>query len=262
MRTRAALTSVEKATEQINSDPFAMGGFIPQFDRNGFKVVDVQHGTGYVTAKARNEDKDVNMTKISEDKKMGVWRAPYVHGLFDTRVVRRSNMLLADLGNAPYGLAFNFMEYAMLPPEQVAAARRGVQNDEAAKPMGQYGMPVEAEEEMLASQGKTFTEGSGPDVRDMSSTWSSFLLYAESVNGNLVQCSFVGSDGYFETSRMAVETALTLRFDRQKLPYKGGVLTPSVAGSTCLLERLISSGVKFKVGAWPEPSALTPPKIA
>merc|ERR1719491_2758338 len=114
---------------------------------------------------------------------------------------------------------------------------------------------------MEDGRGQVYKEGEGPALEAMSSTWSSYLLYAESVNGNLVQCSFVGSDGYFETSRVAVETALTLRFDRKKLPYTGGVLTPSVAGSTALLERLINSGVKFKVGAWPEPSQLAPPKI-
>ena len=32
-----------------------------------------------------------------EDKKLGVWRAPYVNSFFDTRLVRRSNMLQADL---------------------------------------------------------------------------------------------------------------------------------------------------------------------
>merc|ERR1740121_723206 len=122
--------------------------------------------------------------------------------------------------------------------------------------MGQYGMLVEKEDELLQAQGQTYKEGEGPAVEDMTSTFSSFLLYAESVNGNLVQCSFIGSDGYFETSRVAVETALTLRFDRKQLPYKGGVLTPSVAGSTCLLNRLVNSVVKFKVGAWPEASGM------
>ena len=48
---------------------------------------------------------------------MGIWRGPFVYSYFDTRIVRRSNMLLADLGNCPYGKNLNFMEYAMLPTE-------------------------------------------------------------------------------------------------------------------------------------------------
>jgi len=263
LRTRAAMASLDKASEFAQSDPFALGGFIPQMDRNGFKIVDVQPGTGFVTPKTRAEDQDLNMTKVTEDRKMGVWRAPSVSSFFDTRIVRRSNMLLADLGNQPYGLALNFMEYAMLPPEQIAAARRGAKDsDEPAKPIGHYGMTLEDEEAMLKSQGRQFKEGQGPQLEDMSDTWSGFFLYAESKNGSQVQCSFVGSDGYFETARVAVEAARTLRFDRSKLPFKGGVLTPSTAGSTCLLERLLESGVKFKMGSWHDPSEYAPPDIA
>ena len=89
------------------------------------------------------------MAQISEDKKLGVWRAPYVNSFFDTRLVRRSNMLQADLvllglkplepfrfrlqgaafqpsRNEPYGLTFNFTEFAMLPPERVAHLKAGI----------------------------------------------------------------------------------------------------------------------------------------
>jgi len=76
-----------------------------------------------------------------------------------------------------------------------------------------------------------------------------------------VKCSFVGADGYYETARVAVETALTLRFDRQRLQLKGGVLTPSAAGGGRLVERLVESGVKLKIGQWMEGSELTPPGI-
>jgi len=259
LRTRAAMTNLDKDVASTMADPFSLGGFIPEVDRNGFKQVDIQQGTGLVTAKTREEDKDSNMTKVTEDKKLGVWRAPYVHSFFDTRIVRRSNMLHADLGNQPYGLTFNFMEYAMLPPESVAAARRGEGGDELAKPFGQYGMTLEDESEMLKSQGMEFKEGEGPKVEDMADAWSGFFLYAESQHGSQVKCSFVGADGYYETSRVAVETALTLRFDRAKLPYKGGVLTPSTAGSTSLVERLIESGVKFKMGDWMAGADLAPP---
>eukprot|EP00413_Alexandrium_margalefii_P050175 CAMPEP_0204606750 /NCGR_PEP_ID=MMETSP0661-20131031/59262_1 /ASSEMBLY_ACC=CAM_ASM_000606 /TAXON_ID=109239 /ORGANISM="Alexandrium margalefi, Strain AMGDE01CS-322" /LENGTH=519 /DNA_ID=CAMNT_0051618103 /DNA_START=81 /DNA_END=1640 /DNA_ORIENTATION=+ len=264
LRTRAAMGNVDRDTTAAMADPYSMGGYIPEYDRNGIKVVDIQLGTGICVPSTREEDKDENMTKISEDKKLGVWRAPYVSSFFDTRVVRRSNMLMADLGNQPYGAAMNFMEYAMLPAEQVAAAKRNVKEgrDEQAKPMGQYGMSLEEEEAMLKSEGREFKEGEGPALEDISDAYSAFFLHAESVNGNQAKCSFVGADGYFETSRVAVETALTLRFDRSKLAFKGGVLTPSTAGGSALVDRLVSSGVKFKMGEWLESSDLAPPKIA
>merc|ERR1719150_2451972 len=111
-------------------------------------------------------------------------------------------------------------------------------------------MTVDEEESLLKSEGREFKEGEGPAVEDLSDAWSGFFLHAESSNGNQVKCSFVGADGYYETSRVAIETALTLRFDRAKLPYKGGVLTPSVAGGVTLVDRLVASGVKFKMGEW------------
>jgi len=264
LRTRAAMSNIDRDTSAALADPYSLGGYVPEFDRNGIKVVDIQLGTGICIPSTREEDKDENMTKVSEDKKLGVWRAPYVHSFFDTRVIRRSNMLQADLGSAAYGPALNFMEYAMLPAEQVAAAKRGVKEgrDEAAKPMGQYGMSLEQEEAMLKSEGREHKEGQGPDLEDMSDVWSGFFLHAESTNGNEVKCSFVGADGYFETSRVAVETALTLRFDRSKLSFKGGVLTPSAAGGSPLVDRLVKSGVKFKMGEWMESSDLAPPSIA
>merc|ERR1712151_369396 len=116
-----------------------------------------------VTPKCREEDTDANMTLVSEDKKLGVWRAPYVHSFFDTHIVRRSNMLMADLGNKPYGASLNFMEYAMLPPEKVQAAKGASMegSDARAKPIGQYGSELEEEEAMLKSEGREFKEGEG-----------------------------------------------------------------------------------------------------
>jgi len=267
MRTRAALGSAMKSSSpdavRAMADPYAMGGFIPLVDRNGVKEVDIQMGTGFVTPKPRVEDHDSHMAMVSEDTKLGVWRAPHVNSFFDTRTVRRSNMLQADLGNQPYGATLNFMEYAMLPPERVARAKQALKEGRIgeAKPMGHYGMSLEEEQALQRIEGKDFPEGEGPNVDDLSDAWTGFFLHAESTSGNQVRCSFVGADGYFETSRIAVETALTLCLDREKLQFRGGVLTPSVAGGTCLVERLLSTGVKFKMGGWFESSELAPPKV-
>eukprot|EP00931_Biecheleriopsis_adriatica_P061744 TRINITY_DN37143_c0_g1_i1.p1 TRINITY_DN37143_c0_g1~~TRINITY_DN37143_c0_g1_i1.p1 ORF type:complete len:549 (+),score=137.68 TRINITY_DN37143_c0_g1_i1:113-1759(+) len=266
LKTRAALSAAAGSNQedaQALMDPFSLGGFIPQIDRNGVKQVDIQMGTGFVTPKPREEDQDVNMARVTEDQKMGVWRAPYVNSFFDTRLVRRSNMLQADLANQPYGATLNFMEYAMLPPERVAGAKQALaeNSNQTFEPMGQYGITVEEERKLLKIEGKEFRSGQGPAVEDMSDAWTGFFLAAESVNGNQEKCSFVAADGYFESSRVAVETALTLRFDRDRLQFRGGVLTPSVAGGTCLVERLIRTGVKFMMGGWLEASELAPPDL-
>jgi len=216
----------------------------------------------------RSEDLDANMSKISEDKHLGIWRGPFVYSYFDTRVVRRSNMLLADLGNCPYGKNFNFLEYMMLPTETLmamqAAKTGGDSGDGAAAaapaaPKGGGGAGVDAEKARLMAEGKYYTQGEGPNLDELDDAWVGYFLWAESEKGHEVKCSFVGKDGYFETARVAVETALTLRFDYDQLAFKGGVLTPTVSGGTHLAQRMINSGVKYKMGEWHSAAERCPP---
>lgn len=265
VRTRAALSSANKDEKQKMGDAFSLGGFIPSIDRWGRKAMDVQFGTGIATPKLRPEDSDDTLSQVSEDKKLGVWRAPYVHASFDTRVVRRSNMLQADLGNQPYGTSFNFVEYALLPREEAASVQAAFRKgDLGPLGLGPRGKPEEAERSQLEASGKTFSDGRGPGLNQLSDAWTGFFFHGESTGGHSLECSFVAADGYFETARVAVETALTLRFDRDRLPYRGGVLTPSVAGGTCLVERLLNGvdGVRFKMGGWPSKAECTPPGMS
>lgn len=259
LKTRAAIDKIDEETQAKMVDPFSLGGFVPNVDRCGVKVVNIQQGTGKVTVKARDEDTDAKLSEVTEDRKNGLWRAPFVDAPFDARIVRRSNMLHADLGNAPYGTNLNFTEFALLPPESVARARALAKQDRVS-PYSQSGVPFDEEQEELDSEGKHYPLGEGPAIQDMTS-WSGYFLAAESSSGNSVKCSFVGADGYYETSRMAVEAALTLCLDREHLPYRGGVLTPSTAGGTRLIERVKHSGVKFKLGAWMDSIDLAPPRI-
>ena len=39
------------------------------------------------------------------------------YSYFDTRIVRRSNMLLADMGGKPYGKSLNFLQFSVLPAD-------------------------------------------------------------------------------------------------------------------------------------------------
>ncbi|CAE8699413.1 unnamed protein product [Polarella glacialis] len=111
LKTRAAMAAGGDETRKMMGDPYALGGFVSDRDRNGIKYCNIEFGTGQVATKVRAEDLDANMSKISEDKKLGLWRGPNVYSYFDTRIVRRSNMLLADLGNRPYGKSLNFLQY-------------------------------------------------------------------------------------------------------------------------------------------------------
>ncbi|CAE8722695.1 unnamed protein product, partial [Polarella glacialis] len=252
LATRAAMSSASDEVRKLMADPFALGGFIPEVDKNGIKDCLIQSGTGKMSLKGRKEDMDAVLSKVSQCPHTGIWRAPWMYSYFDTRVVRRSNALLADLSNQPYGRNFNFQEFMMLPPEIAHQLASGM----PAKPVGPS---ASSEKELLEQQGRYFAQGSGPELEDIEDAWMGFFMWAESTSGRQVKCSLVGADGYFETARCAVEMAMTLRFDKEQLPFQGGVLNAAVAGQTWYAQRLIASGVKFKMGDWFSEEDCVPP---
>jgi len=252
LATRGAMSSASDEERKLLADPFALGGFIPQVDRNGIKEVNVQTGTGKLIHKTRKEDLDAVLSKVSQCPYTGIWRAPYTYSYFDSRIVRRSNALLADLQNQPYGRDFNFQEFMLLPPEMAAAAASGAKAS---------GPSAASEKEMLEQQGLYYKQGDGPPLDQLDDAFVSAHCWAQTPSGNEMRCSLVGADGYFETARAAVEMAMTLRFDKEQLPNRGGVLNATVAGQTWWAERLINSGVKFKMGSWFSPEEWTPPPM-
>merc|ERR1719296_458025 len=163
-------------------------------------------------------------------------------------------MLLADFGNEPYGRNLNFMEYALLPPEALMAMQAGQGG-------GGGGASVEAEKEALKAQGKYYGAGEGPSLEELEDAWCGYFTWAQSESGHQTKLSFRGRDGYFETARMAIETACTLLFDFDKLRFRGGVLTPTVSGGEHLLKRITRSGMVLERGRWPEAHECKPPPL-
>eukprot|EP00439_Symbiodinium_sp_Y106_P059211 s844_g8.t1 len=253
LASRGAMSNASDETRKLMADPFALGGFVPSFDRNGIKEMNVQSGTGKVSHKIRKEDADAILSKVSQCPFTGTWRAPWVYAYFDTRICRRTNALLADLTGQPYGSQFCFQEFMRLPPEVVQQAQGG-QSAPA-------GPSVSGEKEALMEQGKYFKQGEGPDIDQLDDAWTSFSCWAQTTGGHEMRCSVVGRDGYYETARCAIEMAMTLRFDKEKLPVVGGVLNATVVGQTWWAERLINSGLAFKMGDWFDWSEMKPPPI-
>jgi|Transcript_6961 short subunit dehydrogenase-like uncharacterized protein len=249
LKTRAAMANAGDEVRLKMGDPFSLGGFIPDRDRNGIKVVEVEFGTGKVTVKQRAEERDANMARVTENKKLGVWRGPYVYQYFDTRIVRRANAMLADLGNCPYGRQLNYLEYGLLTSDIVSNMKAG----------GVKRANVADEAEALKAAGKYYGEGEGPPLEDLDDAWIGNFGWAQSTGGHEIKCGFVGRDGYFETARVAVETAMALVFDREKLEFKGGVAPPTVAAGTHVIKRIIDTGHKFQMGDWPPQSEWSPP---
>lgn len=249
----AASDKVRKAM----ADPYSLGGFIPEIDRNGCKEVTIQQGTGKVTNKTRKEESDAILSKVSQCPHTGIWRAPWVYAYFDTRIVRHSNEMLANLENRPYGKLLNFQEFMMLPPEALMQAAAIKEAGGELKPS--TGPSVGGEKEMLEQQGKYYKQGEGPPLEELTDAWVAFFLFAETTGGVQARCSLVGCDGYYETARCAVEMAMTMRFDKAELPHKGGVMNAAVCGQGWYARRLIGSGLKWSMGEWFGEESLSPP---
>ncbi len=73
-------------------------------------------------------------------------------------------------------------------------------------------------------------------------------VVGEQVVGEQVVGEASGGDpGYGETSKMIAESALCLALDRDRLPEQFGVVTPAMAMSDHLLERLRDAGLRFEI---------------
>lgn len=250
LKTRAAMAGAGDEVRAAMGNFYSLGGFVPDRDRNGIKEVNVEFGTGKVTCKTRAIDRDANMAKITENKKLGIWRGPYVYQYFDTRIVRRSNAMFADMGNCPYGRELSFLEFSLIPMEAIMEMK-GSQGTAAAS--------VADEKEALKAKGLYYEAGEGPPLEILGDAWTGIFSIAESTGGKEEKVCMIGKDGYLETARMCVEAATCLLFDRDKMPFRGGVTPPTVACQTCLAERLIATGMKFKMGEWLPRDEWNPP---
>eukprot|EP00747_Dinoflagellata_sp_TGD_P026819 gnl/TRDRNA2_/TRDRNA2_132197_c0_seq2.p1 gnl/TRDRNA2_/TRDRNA2_132197_c0~~gnl/TRDRNA2_/TRDRNA2_132197_c0_seq2.p1 ORF type:complete len:575 (-),score=138.46 gnl/TRDRNA2_/TRDRNA2_132197_c0_seq2:42-1766(-) len=254
LASRAAMSSATDDERKNMADPFALGGFIPDVDRNGVKEAKIEQGTGFVTFKHRKEDMDAQLSKISEDTINGIWRAPHTYAYFDTRKVRRTNKLLAERLSRPYGIEFNFQEFTIIDP----AAATGFMGTQAPEVPDIAAMPTQQEEkEYLEKLGKYYKQGEGPSVEELGDAWTCWFNYAESPTGNQSRQSMCGGDGYFETARASIEICQTLCWD--ELQMRGGMLTVTACGGMAWIERLKRSGIKWKDDGWFQPSELGPP---
>merc|ERR1712060_514120 len=79
LATRAAMSAADENVRKKMADPYSLGGYVPEIDRNGIKEVIIQQGTGKVTPKGRKEDTDAVLSKVSQSV---YWRLACPMGLF------------------------------------------------------------------------------------------------------------------------------------------------------------------------------------
>ena len=215
LATRAAMTAAMKDVAGLMANPFALGG-------------SMEGGS-------RPEDADRNLSQVEYDPEYDAWKAPFTYAFYETRLIRRANWLLRDLGRFPYGRNLNYLEHLILPTEKSA---RDLQSSNTSS---------KAEEEKLRKEGRLFKLGEGLDESARDSIWSEYWFDAVTPEGEKIRTRLTGKDGYDETAHMAIELAILCSEYREKLPFRGGVLTPGVAGGDPYIEALHSTGLNFEV---------------
>merc|ERR1712176_274659 len=210
--TRATMTQKMGEVGKIMSNPFALGG--DQF------------------LSVRDEDMDKHLSTVVYDRDVKAYRTPFIYAFYETRVVRRSNMLRDQLSGKAYGPEFNYQEFGVTMTQEQAQEAQSSQTS------------TKAEEEHLKKTGNLKALGDGSGHEERKESWSQYVCVAHTDSGNsMYTARLLGRDGYDETARLSVEMALAIVENRDALPYKGGVLTPSVAGSSLLFDRLRNTGL-------------------
>ncbi len=184
-----------------------------------------------------------NVNSARWDGDFGAWCAPFVMAAINTRVVHRSNALLAQA----YGADFRYDE-AML-------AGRGAKGRLAA-----FGITAGLGAFMLAAAlppARWLLErfllpapGEGPSPQAQRSGFYDIRFIGTSVDGRTLRAKVTGDrdPGYGSTAKMLGEAGACLALDVPKDVRAGGVWTPATALGNPLLERLKAhAGLSFEL---------------
>ena len=178
---------------------------------------------------------------VRRDEELGGWVGPFVMASANTRVVRRSNALLAWA----YGRRFRYAEVTGFgsgagAPVKAAATAAGL----AALSVGlTLGAPCALLARVLPAPG----EGPGEDARRRG--FFRMALHARTSSGAryVGHVAAKGDPGYAATAVMLGQSALCLACDGDRLPARAGVLTPATAMGAALVARLRAQGFTFDV---------------
>jgi len=190
---------------------------------------------------------NLDPTKSQYDPDSGTWVAPFVMGVTNVRIVRRSAALFGEW-REPYGPGFRYQEFqkSNAPRSRFKAkVRSGV---------------LSAFESLMKG---TFTRGmlkslmpkpgTGPSEKVMNNGWFRCELVGTAADDRKVRgiISDQGDPGNRATVKFVCESALALALNPSELPggsQRGGVLTPATALGDVLAERLRRAGMRIEIG--------------
>eukprot|EP00298_Acanthocystis_sp_HF-20_P015816 c21277_g5_i1.p1 GENE.c21277_g5_i1~~c21277_g5_i1.p1 ORF type:complete len:437 (-),score=197.06 c21277_g5_i1:73-1323(-) len=194
---------------------------------------------GNVTNVVREEDKDIKTALFDEN--VQTWVAPFAMAGLNSRVVRRSNYLLPQVGSSGYGKDFNYSEVVLAPTKELAE-----------KIAFSSQAPPEVLEKLVA-KGKLYKPGEGPSAEIRKKGFFKMLFIGESDDKNapkLYSSISGGEGGYDTTSILVSECAIWIALKAKKSEITiGGILTPATVFGLDLVDRLTKNGLTFATHA-------------
>jgi short subunit dehydrogenase-like uncharacterized protein len=190
-----------------------------------------------------NEQKKLSGDRVGISKKPEIkaWSGPFIMATANTRVVRRSEALLA-LRQESYGSNFTYQEHAFHKSWFSAASSLLL-----------TGLSVLVLLSPLKRLVKPFLPkpGEGPSETVQDNGWFDCKFIVESEDGkkSVFNMHGQGDPGYKVTSKLVSECALCLIEDLDELPGGngyGGVLTSASGLGHSLISRLTKVGIDFK----------------
>jgi len=178
-----------------------------------------------------------DLRSVIYDSKIKTWISPFLMAGINTKIVRRSNAL----SNYNYGKEFKYDE-AVMTGKGFKGRLKGII----------LSIPLIF---LSAKPGSLFNKifnflspkpGKGPNKKERESGYFSLRFYVFQENNDFSIYKVTGDKdpGYGSTSKMLAESAVCLAKD--ELNNNFGILTPSIAMSDSLLDRLVSkAGLKF-----------------
>src|SRR3984893_780977 len=181
------------------------------------------------------DERDLGWIQLDDD--LETWTGPFVMAGVNTRNVRRSN----SLQSWAYGRRFRYREvtdfgHGVAGASKAAAMSAGL----AAVTAGAGFGPSRALLDRVLP-----APGEGPNEKARQAGYFRIDIHARTSSGAryVTHVEAQGDPGYAATSVMFGESALCLAFDKERLPNRGGVLTPSTAMGMPLVNRLRAAGL-------------------
>ncbi|NJM65440.1 MAG: saccharopine dehydrogenase [Acaryochloris sp. RU_4_1] len=177
------------------------------------------------------------------DRSLGAWTAPFFMGPVNTRVVRRS-CALYEQWQASYGSDFTYQEYLKFAGPGAAGAAIAITLG-----TGLFAFALSQPWAWSLLQSRLPQPGSGPSNQVMDDGWFSCQLIGWSEDGQSAQCWLhnQGDPGNRSTVKFLCESALCLVQETEKLPQRGGILTPATGLGDVLVGRLRQAGVTIEL---------------